>query len=148
MSASRDGRSDAPDAMLFAPGASGGNLGYVMRIDRETDALVGEWLTISEVAQRLGVGAGQVKQMLRQRKLLGVQRGSGETEVPAAFLQGDRVLKGLSGTLTLLADAGYNDAEALRWLFTADDSLPGTPVRAMAEDRGKEVNRRAEVLGF
>lgn len=117
-------------------------------IDHETDALVSEWLTLDEVADRLGAGVGQVKQMLQQRKLIGGRRDRGEIEVPTAFLQGDRVLKGLSGTLTLLADCGYNEVESLRWLFTVDDSLPGTPVQAMAEYRGKEVNRRAEVLGF
>lgn len=117
-------------------------------IDHETDALVGDWLTLSEMAERLGTRVGQVKQMLRHRKLIGARRGRGETQVPAAFLAGDRILKGLPGTLTVLADCGYSDVESLRWLFTADDSLPGTPVQAIAEDRGKEVNRRAQVLGF
>lgn len=117
-------------------------------IDHETDALVSDWLTLSEVAERLGTGVGQVKQMLRQRKLIGARRERGEVYVPAAFLKGDRILKGLSGALTLLADSGYNEVESLRWLFTPDDSLPGAPVQAMAEDRGKEVNRRAQVLGF
>lgn len=117
-------------------------------IDHETDALVGDWLTMSDVAERLGTSVGQVKQMLRQRKLLAVRRENGQVQIPAAFVPGGRVLKGLSGTLTLLADSGYNEVESLRWLFTADDSLPGTPVQAMAEDRGKEVNRRAQVLGF
>ncbi|MQA86897.1 MAG: DNA-binding protein [Streptosporangiales bacterium] len=118
-------------------------------IDHETDVLVGDWLTLPEVAERLGISVGQVKQLLRQRKLIGVQREPGsQMHVPAAFLRGDHVLKGLHGTLTLLADSGYNEVESLRWLFTADDSLPGTPVQALAENRSTEVNRRAEVLGF
>jgi Rv2175c C-terminal domain of unknown function len=68
--------------------------------------------------------------------------------VPAAFLDGKQVLKGLPGTLTLLADNRFSDEEALRWLFTADDSLPGTPVQALTENRGTEVRRRAHALGF
>jgi hypothetical protein len=28
----------------------------------------------------------------------------------------------------LLFDCGFDDLEAMRWLFTADDSLPGTPI--------------------
>lgn len=140
---------DAPIRWAPAFGPGGGRLDDVSEIDHEIDALVGEWLTLSEVAERLGIGVGQVKQLMRQRKLIGIHRASGgEVHVPAAFLHGDRVLKGLHGTLTLLADSGYSDAESLRWLFTADDSLPGTPVQALAENRGTEVNRRAEVLGF
>jgi hypothetical protein len=56
--------------------------------------------------------------------------------------------KHLPGVLTLLHDAGYNDDEALRWLFTADESLPGTPATALAGDRATEVKRRAQALGF
>jgi hypothetical protein len=68
--------------------------------------------------------------------------------VPAIFLTGHEVVKGLSGTLTLLADAGFGEDEALRWLFTADDTLPGTPAQALAENRGTEVRRRAQALAF
>jgi len=68
--------------------------------------------------------------------------------VPAAFVQDGRVLKGLPGVLTLLADARYSDDEALGWLFTVDDSLPGTPVQALRENRGTEIKRRAQALGF
>jgi hypothetical protein len=39
-------------------------------------------------------------------------------------------------------------AETLRWLFTADDSLPGTPVQALIEYRVKEINRRAQALAL
>ena len=67
---------------------------------------------------------------------------------PAAFLDGDQVVKGLHGTLTLLLDCGFGDVEALRWLFTEDDTLPGTPIQAIAKQRGKEVNRRAQALAI
>jgi uncharacterized protein len=48
----------------------------------------------------------------------------------------------------VLADAGYDDDAALRWLFTPDDSLPGSPVKALAENRGTEAKRRAQALAF
>jgi hypothetical protein len=54
----------------------------------------------------------------------------------------------LHGTLTVLFDCGFDDPDALRWLFTADDTLPGTPIQAMTERRGTEVNRRAQALAF
>jgi hypothetical protein len=116
-------------------------------IDRHTDELVGEWLTVGEVADRLGVSAGKAKQLIRHNRLLGLHRG-GDLMVPAAFVQDGQILKGLYGTITVLADAGYDDVASLRWLFTADDTLPGTPVQALAEHRGTEVNRRAQALAF
>jgi hypothetical protein len=36
----------------------------------------------------------------------------------------------------------------LSWLFSADDTLPGTPVQALRANRGTEVRRRAQALGF
>jgi len=57
------------------------------------------------------------------------------------------VLKHLPGVLTLLGDARYSDDEAIRWLYT-DDQLPGSPVQALRENRGTEVKRRAQALGF
>jgi excisionase family DNA binding protein len=101
----------------------------VAQIDPPADAIVGDWLTVPEAAERLGLAVSRVKQLLRDHKLLAVQRPNGAFCVPAAFLDGDEV-------------------EALRWLFTADESLPGTPIQAIAEHRGTEVNRRAQALAF
>jgi hypothetical protein len=120
----------------------------VAQIDPETDILVGEWLSLNEVAGQLGIPAGRIKQLLRDRKLLAVTRPDGKNAVPAAFLDGDQVVKGLPGTLTLLFDCGFDDAEALRWLFTADETLPGTPIDAIARHRRAEVNRRAQALAL
>jgi hypothetical protein len=120
----------------------------VAQIDAVADALVGEWLSLPEVAGMLGVPPGRVKQFLHDRKLVAVQRPDGTLCVPAAFLDGGHVVKGLPGTLTLLFDCGFDDLAVVRWLFTDDDSLPGTPIRAIAEHRRTEVNRRAQALAF
>jgi len=120
----------------------------VAQIDPAADALVGEWLSLLEVAGRLGIPVGRVKQLLRDRKLLAVTRPEGTVAVPAAFLDGHQIVKGLCGTLTLLFDCGFGEVEALRWLFTADESLPGTPIDAIVERRATEVNRRAQALAF
>ncbi len=118
------------------------------QIDPPTDAIVGDWLSLPDVADRLGLPVSRVRQLLRDRKLLAVQRPGGEFAVPAGFIDGDQVIHGLAGTLTLLFDCGFSDTEALSWLFTADDTLPGTPVQALAEHRRTEVNRRAQALAF
>jgi hypothetical protein len=116
----------------------------------DLEALVDGWLSLPEVAERLGLDAVRTRQLLRERTLVAVRRRENRAlYVPAAFVRGDgTVLKGLPGTLTVLADNGYSDVEAIRWLFTPDDSLPGTPVQALAGNRGTEVKRRAQALGF
>ena len=91
------------------------------QINTVADALVGEWLSLPEVATRLGLPIGRVKQMLRDHKLIAVTRPGGDRAIPAAFLDGEQIVKGLSGTLTVLFDCGFADSEALTWLFTADD---------------------------
>jgi hypothetical protein len=124
------------------------DIGFVAQIDPATDTLVGEWLTLPDVADQLGIPQGRVKQLLRDRKLLAVKRPEGTLAVPAAFLDGKQVVKGLCGTLTLLFDCGFDEPDALRWLFTADETLPGTPIDAIVKRRATEVNRRAQALAF
>jgi hypothetical protein len=104
-------------------------------------------LPLPDVAARLGVPVTRVHQMLRDGQLLGMRR-DGIVVVPAEFLSGDEVVKGLPGTVTLLRDAGYSAEDILRWLFTAEDSLPGAPIDALRSDRGREVKRRAQAMGF
>ncbi|GAA2406927.1 Rv2175c family DNA-binding protein [Actinomadura vinacea] len=116
-------------------------------LDPRTESLVGEWLTLKEATDALGIKSGRIKQLLSERKLLAVRR-EGRPMVPASFIKDGQVVKGLPGTLTLLSDAGFDDVETLRWLFTADDTLPGTPVQALSENRGTEVRRRAQALAF
>jgi hypothetical protein len=123
-------------------------IGHVAQIDPVTEALVGEWLSLPEVAGCLDIPISRVKQLLRDRKLIAVTRPDGQRGVPAAFLDGTQIVKGLSGTLTVLFDCGFDEEDALRWLFTADDTLPGTPIEALCKHRGTEVIRRAQALAF
>ncbi|HUZ34879.1 MAG TPA: Rv2175c family DNA-binding protein [Streptosporangiaceae bacterium] len=118
------------------------------QIDPLADTLVGDWLTLPDVADRLGLPPTRIRQLLRDRKLVAVQRPDGTLSVPAAFLDGNQIVKGLHGTFTVLLDCGFDETETLRWLFTADDSLPGTPIEAMAQRRCTEVNRRAQALAL
>ena len=112
------------------------------------EALVPGWLTLPEVADALGVGINRARQLVNERQLLAVRRGANAAlAVPADFVQDGKVLKHLPGVLTLLGDARYSDDEAIRWLYT-DDQLPGSPVQALRENRGTEVKRRAQALGF
>src|ERR1022692_715124 len=120
----------------------------VAQIDPLADGMIGEWLTLPQVADRLGVSISRVRQLFRDRKLLAGQGPEGKLCVPAGLLDGNQVVRGLHGTLTLPLDCGFDDADALRWLFTPDASLPGTPIQAISENRRTEVNRRAQALAF
>ena len=115
-------------------------------IDEVLASLVTDWLTLEEAAERLGLSVSRVKVLARDHELAVAGRRGGW--VPGLFIDGAEILKGLPGTLTLLFDAGFDPHESIRWLFTADDSLPGRPIDALCKNRGTEVRRRAQALGF
>ncbi|MFI5587104.1 Rv2175c family DNA-binding protein [Amycolatopsis sp. NPDC051758] len=105
-------------------------------------------LPLPEVATALGTSTNKVRQMLRDGQLIALKRG-GELCVPGDFFVRDGVVKGLAGTITVLADSGFSRTEMLRWLFTTDESLPGkTPVNALRTSHGTEVKRRAQAMAF
>lgn len=115
--------------------------------DSTIEKLVHAWLTLPEIAEMFGVEVTRVRQLLKDRQLLAVRRGENRSlQVPAAFIQNNATVKGLSGTITVLSDSGFSDDEMLEWLFTEDESLPGTPVEALRGNRKTEVRRRAQAL--
>ena len=107
-----------------------------------------EMLSMDEVAERMGIGPTGVRDLVRAGHLLTVVGVDGTRAVPAEQLDGSVLVKHLVPVLTLLRDAGYSDDEALRWLTTADETLPGTPLQALHENRATEIKRRAQALGF
>ena len=105
-------------------------------------------LTLGEVADRIGLSVNKVRQLLRDGQLIAVRR-DGDLVVPADFLVEGQAVKGLTGLLTVLADAGFNRTEMLRWLYEVDDTLPGTtPINALRTNHGTEVKRRAQAMAF
>lgn len=122
--------------------------------------LVDDWLTLPDVADRLGTDVGKVRRSLQERRLVAARVGERQVlSVPARFLapsdEGWEVVPSLQGTLILLADAGFSDAEAIEWLFTPDESLrslgtadprPSTPIEALAAGHKTEIRRRAQAL--
>ena len=86
--------------------------------------------------------------MIRDHELAAaVPRPAPASRCPPSFIQDGLVVKGLPGLLTVLHDGGYDDRECIAWLFT-DDDLPGRPIDALRENRGTEVKRRAQAMGF
>lgn len=115
----------------------------------ELGALVGEWLDWAACADQLGVSVSKVRQWIREHQLAAAvpSEGTGQ-QVPAALVLDGVVVKGVPGVLTVLHDGGYSDREALTWLFTEDQTIPGRPIDALRENRGSEVKRRAQALAF
>jgi hypothetical protein len=115
----------------------------------DLDTLVPVWLTFPEVAERLGLDVTRVRRLVQDRYLVAARRGERNAwSVPEKLLVGNEPMQDLRGTLTVLADSGYDAEASLRWLFTADDSLPGTPIDALRVGRKTEVRRRAQALAF
>lgn len=112
----------------------------------DLETLVGEWLTVPDLAERLGIRLTDVRRLLEDRDLLAARVGERRViSVPAAFLDEEGPLPALRGTFTVLADARMSDDEIIEWLFTRDETLPGgpTPVEAIRAGFKTEVRRRA-----
>lgn len=112
--------------------------------------LVGAWLTVPDIAERLGIPLSAVRKLIEDRELLSARIGERRVvAVPAQFLEED-VFRHLRGTFTVLADGGLSDTEILRWLFTPDETLRigGTPVDNLAAGFKTEVRRRAMEQAF
>lgn len=119
--------------------------------DDDLLALVGEWLTLPDVAARLGMPVTRVRQLLADGELLAVRIGEPAVlRVPARFLTGAAVRPDLVGTVTLLEDGGMDAAQAIRWLFTPSDdyTVPGAPMDALEAGLKKQVRRQAQLTAF
>ncbi len=115
--------------------------------DAKIEALVSEWMYLPDISEQWGVLVTEVRQMVKDQKLIAFRRGENRSlQVPAAFIDGPGLTKHLAPTLTLLRDAKFTDEEIIEWLFTEDPSLPGSPIQALQENRGTEVKRRAQAM--
>lgn len=117
--------------------------------DLELDALVGEWLPLPDVAELLVTDISRVRRLLDDGVIVAMRRGHPKVlSVPRALVDPEP-LPELRGTLIVLQDAGYGLEDALRWLFTPDDTLgDGTPVATLRAGHKTEIRRRAQALAF
>ena len=114
--------------------------------DEDLEDLVGEWLTVPDIGERLGLRLSDVRQMIEDRLVLAVRLGPRNVvAVPAKFFNDEGPLPELPGTFAVLRDSRMSDAQILRWLFTPDAALPvpGAPMDALLAGFKTEVRRRA-----
>lgn len=115
----------------------------------QTFALVGDWVTIPEIAQALDLKVTRVHNLISDGTLIALRDPETNVrKVPALFMKGSRVLESLKGTLAVLKDSGFSDEEAIVWLYTSDESLPGRPIDALIDGRKTEIRRRAQALAW
>jgi hypothetical protein len=119
--------------------------------DGDLEQLIGEWLTVPDIGERMGLRLSDVRQMIEDRQVLGLRIGPRNVmSVPSRFFGDAGPLPELPGTFTVLGDGRMSDAQILRWLFTPDDTLPvaGAPIDALLAGFKTEVRRRAMEAAF
>ena len=128
------------------------------------EALVSEWLTQPDFAQRLGTDPKSVRSALRDQRIIGIKRGTPKVLcIPAEFLVPAHmanpadvkdddgsgkliILPSLRGTLIQLGDMRMSDEEILTWIFTPEESLGKRPIDALHEGNKSAVRRAAQQL--
>jgi len=149
---SSDTPSEMPSEMLSD--TSSGTSSETSRhddLDADLEELVGEWLTVPDISERLGLRLSDVRQMIADRLILSARIGPRNViAVPAKFFGPDGPLEELPGTFTVLGDSRMTDPEIMRWLFTPDATLPvqGGPIDALLAGFKTEVRRRAMEAAF
>lgn len=114
-----------------------------------TEELVQDWAPLPDIAELTGLSISQVRRLLEDDAICGIKIGKPKVmQVPLAFFKDGEVVTPLKGTLSTLHDAGFDDEEAIIWLFTPDESLPGRPIDLLRAGNRKEVRRRAQALAF
>lgn len=107
---------------------------------------VSDWLTLSQVAEQLGLSTGKVRRLIEEHVLFAVKVDK-EPKVPAHLIINGEPLSSIRGTLLLLLDIGLSIDEAIDWLYTDNDDLGETPIAALLKGHKAPVRRAAQTLG-
>ena len=107
----------------------------------------GEWLSVPDVSELLGLSPGKVHRLVEEKTLLGVKK-DGVFRIPALFVNGNEPLKDLRGTAVVLIDGGFSEDAAIEWLLADNVDLGVSPVDALYQGRKTEVRRLAQSLAL
>lgn len=116
-------------------------LGRVRQTGRMTD-----WLTVPDLVELMGESPSRVRRMMEERVLPATRRDN-VLVVPASFLRDAAPLPELRGTAIVLADAGFDNDEIVRWLIEPEATLGESPIDALRAGRKAFVRRVAQGLG-
>ena len=107
-------------------------------------ASVASWITVPDAADLMGVPLGRVRRYIEEHQLVAVKR-DGVVSIPAETIVDGEPLASLHGTIIVLLDSGYSLDQAVEWLYTHDDQLPGTPMEFLLKGHKSAVRRLAMV---
>jgi excisionase family DNA binding protein len=114
------------------------------RLDPALEDLAGPWLTVPDLAERLGLRLADVRRLIEDRELISARVGERSViAVPEAFITDEGPLGALKGTFTVLADGGMKDPEIIGWLFEEAPLTGGSAIAALRAGRRAEVRRLA-----
>lgn len=108
---------------------------------------VSDWLTVPEVADKLGIVPGKVRRLIEENALFVVVR-DGVKKVPAHLIVDGEPLPSIPGTINVLIDAGFGLERAVEWLYTIEESLGRRPIESLLLGSKSEVRRIAQTLLF
>ncbi len=114
-----------------------------------TDVLdnVQSWITIPDAAEQLDIPVGRVRRLIEEHHLIAIKR-DGVLQIPTEIIVEGEPLPSLPGTMIVLLDSGLNYDEAFRWLYTVEESLPGTPMEFLLKGHKSAVRRAAMLLAL
>ncbi len=108
---------------------------------------VSGWLTVPEAAELLNVPLGRVRRLIEEHHLIAIKR-EGILSIPSEIIIEGEPLPSLPGTMIVLLDSGLKYQDAFEWLFTVEDSLPGTPMEFLLKGHKSAVRRAAMMLAL
>lgn len=108
---------------------------------------VSEWLTVPDVAERLGIPLGRVRRLIEDHHLISIRK-DGVQYVPGELIVDNEPLPSLHGTIVVLMDAGFSLESAIEWLYTPNDVLGQTPMAALVAGKKAEIRRLAQALAL
>lgn len=108
---------------------------------------VQSWITVPDAAELLGEPAGRVRRLIEEHHLIALKR-DGVVMIPSEIIVDGEPLPSLPGTMIVLLDSGLSYESAFRWLYTFDESLPGTPMEFLLKGHKSAVRRLAMLLAL
>ncbi len=114
-----------------------------------TDVLdqVDSWMTIPQAAEALSIPVGRVRRYIEEHHLIAIKR-DGVLMIPSEIIVEAEPLPSLPGTMIVLLDSGLDYEAAFRWLYTIEESLPGTPMEFLLKGHKSAVRRAAMLLAL
>jgi len=105
------------------------------------------WISIPETAELLSMPVGRVRRFIEEHHLIAIKR-DGVLMIPREIIVDGEPLPSLPGTMIVLLDSGLKYETAFRWLYTFDESLPGTPMEFLLKGHKSAVRRLAMLLAL